>query len=399
MKLTDSMLKAVFPLSPASKRKLYLPNLNDSMLAYGINNELRISAFLATLGAESGELKYMQEIASGAAYEGRKDLGNTEPGDGKRFKGRGPIQLTGRYNYRKYTQYLRKKGHLPFVDFEEQPHRLAEQPYAIDSACWFFAVSIDANPLADRRQFLEIQLRVNGGRKRNPPRPNHWEERQAYYKRALREIPDDFVLDEMFDGSDISFAHVPASATVRAEDEEHPDFLDRMTHADAPEPEEVVTQGEGDSNAASGLQTPENQPPAGAAPGATSGEGSLSPQLVVKERPSFFTRAQTWFLNLMGTIFGGIATWFGGNEIATRLAEKAANRAVENADRSDLATFGVVMLYVLGIGSVSVFLFWIASRIYDKSADRSNKLNVEKIHAAASKDLNTVEFVGNQTTT
>ena len=58
------------------------------------------AGFLAQLAHESGQLRYMEEIASGSAYEGRRDLGNTQPGDGVRFKGRGPIQLTGRSNYR-----------------------------------------------------------------------------------------------------------------------------------------------------------------------------------------------------------------------------------------------------------------------------------------------------------
>ena len=68
------------------------------MEKYQITTPLRRAAFLAQLAHESGELKYMEEIASGEAYEGRKELGNTAPGDGKRYKGRGPIQLTGRFN-------------------------------------------------------------------------------------------------------------------------------------------------------------------------------------------------------------------------------------------------------------------------------------------------------------
>src|SRR5262249_32210674 len=67
-----------------------------------IDTPLRRAHFLAQVGHESGELVFTEEIANGQAYEGRRDLGNTEPGDGPRFKGRGLIQLTGRANYQRY---------------------------------------------------------------------------------------------------------------------------------------------------------------------------------------------------------------------------------------------------------------------------------------------------------
>ncbi len=66
----------------------------------GINTPLRRVHFFAQIGHESKELIYSEEIASGRAYEGRFDLGNTQPGDGVRFKGRGLIQITGRANSR-----------------------------------------------------------------------------------------------------------------------------------------------------------------------------------------------------------------------------------------------------------------------------------------------------------
>lgn len=196
-KINEQMLKAIMPHTPKVKRLAALPILNKVAFDYQINNEKRISAWIATLAIESGELKYQEEIASGAAYDTRTDLGNTaaRDGDGQLYKGRGRIQITGKTNYRKYTEYLQESGHLPFTDFVKNPKKLAQEPYATDSAGWFFAVYIKANPLADSGQFLEIQLRVNGGRKRVPPRPNHWVERKDYYARSLRVIPDDFILD------------------------------------------------------------------------------------------------------------------------------------------------------------------------------------------------------------
>jgi len=77
---------------------------------YEINTLNRMGHFLAQVLVESGRLKYREEIASGSAYEGRKDLGNVEAGDGRRFKGRGFIQLTGRANYKAYGETLQTGG-------------------------------------------------------------------------------------------------------------------------------------------------------------------------------------------------------------------------------------------------------------------------------------------------
>lgn len=192
--LTDDHLRAIMPNAPKARRVESLPILNAVMRAYEINNERRAAAWLATLAVESGELKYQQEIASGAAYEGREDLGNTEPGDGKRFKGHGRIQITGRSNHAAYTSYLKKNKHLPFVDFVKSPSLLAEEPYATDSAGWFWAVLKNLNPLADNRQFLNTQIKVNG-RNKKTGLPNHWDERRNYYERALTVLPDDFLLE------------------------------------------------------------------------------------------------------------------------------------------------------------------------------------------------------------
>lgn len=131
MKLTDEQLKAIYPNSTQSNRDKYLPFLNQYMSEFGIDNTDRVAAFLAQIGHESAELRYSEEIASGVAYEGRKDLGNTEDGDGKRFKGRGLIQITGRSNY---AQISKSFG----VDFINNPQLLATPEYAVKSACWWW---------------------------------------------------------------------------------------------------------------------------------------------------------------------------------------------------------------------------------------------------------------------
>lgn len=122
---------------------------------YNINTNLRISHFLAQVLHESGCFVYFEEIASGAAYEGRKDLGNVNKGDGILFKGRGLIQITGRANY---TQLSKDLG----TDFVKVPNLLASDKWAVISAGWFWN-SRNLNNFADKDDFLSITKKVNGG--------------------------------------------------------------------------------------------------------------------------------------------------------------------------------------------------------------------------------------------
>lgn len=98
----------------------YLKLMVETMNKGGITDRNERIMFMAQVGHESGEGRYMEEIASGAAYEGRSDLGNTQPGDGKRFKGRGYIQITGRANYKKYGPMI------GVADAVKNPQKLAE---------------------------------------------------------------------------------------------------------------------------------------------------------------------------------------------------------------------------------------------------------------------------------
>ncbi len=128
------------------------------MARAGITTGLRRAHFLAQAGHESGELRYTEEIASGSAYEGRADLGNTQPGDGPRFKGRGLIQLTGRANYHAFGSFCGQ-------DFccAGAQDRIAKDPtLAVDAAIWFWQTH-QLNELADRDDVITITKRVNGG--------------------------------------------------------------------------------------------------------------------------------------------------------------------------------------------------------------------------------------------
>jgi predicted chitinase len=167
--LTAAQLRAVMPRLPAERVPLFLGPLNRAMAKHKIDNPARRAAFLAQLAHESGELKYMEEIASGEAYEGRKSLGNTQPGDGKRYKGRGPIQLTGRSNYR-------RAGATLGIDLENHPERAADPEVGCRVAGWFWETH-GLNALADAGDFRQITRRINGGY-------NGLARREAYWARA-----------------------------------------------------------------------------------------------------------------------------------------------------------------------------------------------------------------------
>ncbi|WP_434379928.1 peptidoglycan-binding protein [Melittangium boletus] len=162
-------LRSIMPHLSDARARECLPHLNRAMAEAGINTPKRQAAFLAQLAHESGEFRYFEELASGAAYEGRKDLGNTQPGDGVRFKGRGPIQLTGRANYRAAGQALG-------IDLENNPKRAADVDVGFRTAAWFWN-SRNLNSYADAGNFDAITKRVNGGY-------NGKASRDAYYARA-----------------------------------------------------------------------------------------------------------------------------------------------------------------------------------------------------------------------
>ncbi|HEV7747558.1 MAG TPA: peptidoglycan-binding protein [Pyrinomonadaceae bacterium] len=174
--VTDDELRQIMPNCAAAKRADYLPFIQQAMAEFDITSYLRETAFLAQLAHESGELRYMEEIASGAAYEGRANLGNTQPGDGKRFKGRGPIQLTGRANYKRY-------GDLLGLDLVNDPTIAATKEVGFRIAGQYWKLN-GLNELADQQQFKAITKKINGGY-------NGLDDRIKYYERAKKVMSSD----------------------------------------------------------------------------------------------------------------------------------------------------------------------------------------------------------------
>jgi predicted chitinase len=167
--ISAEQLRHVMPRLAPEKAAEYLPHLRKALREAEITTPARLAAFLAQVAHESGELRWWVELASGTAYEGRVDLGNVQPGDGPRFKGRGPIQLSGRTNYR-------EAGRALGIDLEANPERVAEPAVGFRTTAWYWK-SRNLNRYADDGNFLELTRRINGGY-------NGLAQREAYHRTA-----------------------------------------------------------------------------------------------------------------------------------------------------------------------------------------------------------------------
>jgi putative chitinase len=152
--VTLVQLLAIMPLA-CSRAAAFLAPLNAAMLEFGITTPARQASFLSQVGHESGQLRYVRELASGQAYEGRGDLGNTQRGDGVRFRGRGLLQVTGRTNYAACGKALG-------LDLLAQPELLEQTVNACRSAGWFWQTK-GLNALADAGDQERVTRRINGG--------------------------------------------------------------------------------------------------------------------------------------------------------------------------------------------------------------------------------------------
>ena len=178
MSITQQQLLQILP-NAGQSAGVFVPVLNTAMVRFQIIGTKRVAAFIAQIGHESGQFRYVRELGSDqylSKYDTgslAKRLGNTPEadGDGQKYRGRGLIQITGRANYMMCGEALA-------LDLINQPELLEKPQHACMSAAWFWA-SRGLNTLADAGQFDKITQRINGGQ-------NGAADRQALYARALK---------------------------------------------------------------------------------------------------------------------------------------------------------------------------------------------------------------------
>jgi putative chitinase len=171
----------------------YVSGVSACLLQCGCDNVDRISMWCAQVGEESAGLRYMEEIADGSEYEGRTDLGNTQPGDGPRFKGRGPIQITGRLHYTDLSLWAFQNGLVPTPTFfVDDPEQLATPVYGFIGVTWYWTVARPTlNAAADAKDVTEATLLVNGGNHGLPDRQNRFNNCEAMGQRLMELVSGD----------------------------------------------------------------------------------------------------------------------------------------------------------------------------------------------------------------
>lgn len=177
--ITKEMLRKLAPTAKEDIISHLAQHLDEQLAKYDIGSYLRVCHFLAQAAHESAGFRTLEEFASGAAYEGRDDLGNVRPGDGKRYKGRGIFQLTGRANYRVMGQKLG-------VDLENRPELASDPMISIKTACEYWN-SRKLSIYADLDDVRTVTKKINGGY-------NGFEDRKLYLQRVKTIIPRDLKL-------------------------------------------------------------------------------------------------------------------------------------------------------------------------------------------------------------
>lgn len=163
MAINAQQLLQILPNAGAKKAGVFAPVLNAAMVKFDIVTPHRQAMFLAQIGHESGQLRYVRELG-GDSYLSKYDtgtlaqrLGNTPEadGDGQKYCGRGLIQITGRSNYKRCGEVLG-------LDLLNHPELLELPEHAASSAAWFWHQA-GLNRPADRGEFNLVTRRINGG--------------------------------------------------------------------------------------------------------------------------------------------------------------------------------------------------------------------------------------------
>ena len=218
--LTEAQLRTIMPLAGA-RLTPHLPYIGPAMEWGKITQPKNVCAFVAHLAHESGEYRYMREIADGSDYEGRGDLGNVYPGDGIRYPGRGGIQVTGRAAARACGKFFGQ----PFEQFPE----LMEKPeWATHVSVWFWAeyktmrstrfqVTTKILPVfAQMDWFLKTTNVVNGGTNGLEDRIKYWNRARALFHLPILDIGNERSRIKMFQESVGLFADGDAGGDTAA---------------------------------------------------------------------------------------------------------------------------------------------------------------------------------------
>ena len=172
--VSKAQLAAIWGCDQSLIKDYEIDEMNSCLAKYEITTAPRIRHFLSQTAHESGGGRYKKELASGEAYNGRTDLGNTSPGDGPKFKGAGYIQLTGRYGYSRLSEYLNDPRVMEGVDY------VAENLPFTSAGYWW--IDNKMNELIDSgADVLAVTKRVNGG-------TNGLADREHYYQLCLQQI-------------------------------------------------------------------------------------------------------------------------------------------------------------------------------------------------------------------
>jgi predicted chitinase len=168
-------MRRAFPGLGAARAAELNSGLNTALRLAGCTTVKRAAMFCAQVGEESISLTAPTELASGAEYEGRADLGNTHRGDGVRFKGRGFIQITGRFNYGELSRWAHSNGLVPSATyFIDHPRQLATDKYVWLGPIWYWTVARPMNHLADAENIEGATRAINGGLNGIADRMHRW---------------------------------------------------------------------------------------------------------------------------------------------------------------------------------------------------------------------------------